>query len=72
MIFALGRAARTAATIFLVGADHHLLEQRRRQSAGPAVEDLHRIGAGIDLADQMEGDTFPQNIQKGSKPSGSR
>ena len=46
------------------GLDHHLFEQRRRQARRPAVENLHRIGAGIDLADQVEGDTFPQNIQK--------
>ena len=52
---------------FRGGLDHHRIEQHRRHAAGPAVENLHRIGAGLQLADQVEGDTFAQDIQKLSK-----
>ncbi len=36
-----------------VGSDHPALELRRRQAARPAIEQLHRFGAGFDLAGEI-------------------
>ncbi len=49
MIFAPGTARRTPATIRRVGAMHQRCEFVRRQHAGPGIENLHRIDAGLEL-----------------------
>jgi hypothetical protein len=49
MIFASGTCLRTPSTIRRAGS----LEFARRQHAGPGVEDLQRVGTGLELPEQI-------------------
>ena len=48
--------------IFCVGAMHQRANSRRRQHAGPGVEDLHRIRPGAQLLDQIARRHRDQNL----------
>ena len=64
MIFAPGTARRTSATIRCVGAMHQRCEFVRRQHACPGIEDLHRIDAGLELANEIVGRRLDQDIDQ--------
>ena len=51
--------------------DDPAAERRFRQHAGPAVEELHHLGAGGDLAREMDDRRLDQPVDQPAKPSGS-
>ena len=53
MIGTVGKRCRSAATMARVGCDDVAAELRRRQHAGPAVEQHDGFGAGLDLRRQV-------------------
>ena len=51
-------------TIRLVGAMHQRANSLRRQHAGPGIEDLHRIGAGLELPHQIARRCLDQHVDQ--------
>ena len=62
MIFAPGTARRTFSTMRRTGATHQRSNSAGRQHAGPGVEDLHRVGAGAQLLDQVARRHLDQDV----------
>ena len=72
MIGASGCAAFTSATIAFQGLDAPARKLALRQRAGPAIEDLHRVGTGVELGDQMSRHRLARGLDQPAKLSGSR
>ena len=62
MIFASGTCSRTPSTMRLRRFDRPALEFARRQDAGPGVEDLQHVGAGLELSEQILDRVLDQNV----------